>query len=396
MYKIRLREWGLRKNRRKNTASRTDKVLSPASVSSESAASSPMPSPPSTEIVRQRPRASSHDIETATFIRHVMPPEDLQSAEEMVYALRAYVQAASITQVWIQGLANPVGARYPSFQWALRMFCACHMLSRGETIRAFSTINTCCAEYKAMVQWQHPDLFPALMNIVFCLEARDPALANAFLSYAYGLGEVYPSTHPINMLTRTFRKTTLMSIRQFSRFILEGYKMAVQDTAGRHRGAVGRDISTHLLAYQGYAEFADDLVQGKSLMEAALEHWPRWFKVSADSCDPSFRPTLEAFERLLSRSDFDEFAPPRTEEDGCQEIAERWDTLCEQVCGDPLSTSLPQTNTQDMQDTDTCGTILHHGPERWRPSDSQMEAGAASGRTARVAWTSPSSRPTRI
>ena len=264
-----------------------------------------------------------------------MPPDEIRLTEEMVYALREYVHAASITQGWIEELTSPVGARDPSFQWAIRMFCACHLLSRGETTRAFCTINDCCAEYRALVQWQHPDLFPALMNIIFCLEARDPALAYSFMSYAYGLGEVYPSTHPINLLTRTFRRSTLTSMRQYSRFILEGYKTAVQSSMGRHRGAVGRDISTHLLAYQGYVEFADDLVRGKSLMETALEHWPRWFKVSAESCDPAFRPTLEAFERLLSMSVVEESSPhPRPAgSEGGQELTERWDMLCEQVCG---------------------------------------------------------------
>ena len=343
MYKIRLREWGLRKNRRKNpastaaaaaaaattatttastastpsaTTSAAASASTPSSTSSSSSASSPQPQPQpqpasysssSKEKQPQQrqphPRQAPTAAETQALARHIMSPDELRNTEHLMYALREYVQCASLTQSWTEDLANPVGARDPSLRWLTRMFCASRLLSRGQTGPAFRAIDACCAEYRVISPSVHPGLFPAMVNALFCLESVDPVLAQSFLAYAQNLGDaIFPPTHPVQALAGAFIRMGLVGLKNYARLILEGYKAAVQGSVGRHRGPVGRDISTHLLAYQGCAEFAVDLVRGRGFMETALEHWPKWFKVSLDTCDPAFLPMVEAFENVVLMS----------------------------------------------------------------------------------------------
>ncbi len=255
----------------------------------------------------------------------------MYKAEHLMYAIREYVQAGSVTKQWIEDLANPVGARDPSLKWAMQMFCSARLVSLGQTAAAFRSINACCAEYRDIAGTLHPGLFPALVNVLFVLESVDPALAGSFLFYALDLGDaIFPPNHPVQLLSATFKCSGLAGVRAFARFVLEGYKAAVQGSVGRHRGAVGRDISTHLLAYQGWVEFAEDIVRGKGIMDTTVEHWPKWFRVSLASCDPSFVPMARALEDLLAES---RGTPPsgRGRLSG-ERLSERWDDLCKQIC----------------------------------------------------------------
>ncbi|KAK7752785.1 hypothetical protein SLS62_005337 [Diatrype stigma] len=245
--------------------------------------------------------AAAVDEARALMLRHFDSPDELRETERLVYAVRDWVSAASLTQTWQEDLASPVGSRDPSLMWLTRIFCATRLLRRGLTGPGFWAIDACCAEFSIISPSGHPGLLPAMLNAVVFLDTVDPALGRSFLRYAHNLGEaLFPLSHPVLRLARAFRSVGVAGLRGRARLLLEGYKAAVQGSVGRHRGPVGRDISTHLLAYQGCAELADDMAHGREQMDTALDQWPRWFKVSLDSCDPGFLPMVSAFENLIT------------------------------------------------------------------------------------------------
>lgn len=234
-------------------------------------------------------------------LQHFASPDELRETEHLVYAVRECVSATSLTRTWQEDLASPVGARDPSLRWLTRVYCATRLLRRGLTGPGFYAIDACCGEYAAIQARGHPGLLPALLNAVVCLEAVDPALGRSFLTYAHNLGEaIFPARHPVREMARVFARAGVAGLRARVRLLLEAYKAAVQGSVGRHRGPVGRDISVHLLAYQGIAELTEDIAHGRHQMDAALDQWSRWIKVSLDACDPRFLPMVAAFEKLIA------------------------------------------------------------------------------------------------